>query len=600
MSERVVHSWVPAEDLPYQIVHWVHMMPWLSVAEMAAVFLLPESTVRDAVNELGESRQLFHLQIGANKRVTDRYALRGRGLIELSRSEGRSLSAGWQATESGLLTRLKRLPMTEAFYGLVPGLCQSSLLHDQYLEYPRELDDPRGPDSGFLRGSRLVRFSWNSAGSLHATASFETVTGQILDVGFRWEGRQRPIPSLPKVDDLVDPRTTVLVLADHLQAIRFRPLLEKAKLESGETGPVFIPVVWDGAAWCEAPQAVHLFRFPATYRMNWQEKIGIPEKLEDLLAALPVGGVLDIRSMRILERVESWAGSNFTVAAQGSRMSRGRAKPIFIDLVNRALVRKFDGVYHLAEEGMKQVAIRDRVSLKSVKDRCGTYLKEDGRYRKQQRRHNLGRARLAAQVTRSRGVRVAPGEMWVVDLQHPLLGTTQLKPDLWLQMLLSDGGWVWCPVEYELTAIFESQILKKLGPWEKAQLFGRDWPVLVVTGTEQGRDSFATLGYGLGIPMAAVAQKDFAVAVQTYPLGQKVAPNAPPVPEAAVLRSNDIWGTLSELAYAIQNRWQRADLVSRLQPVTYDEDRSQGGLVVDQRVHSLRDVMRWEWEDVGH
>ena len=239
------------------------------------------------------------------------------------------------------------------FYGLVPGLCQSSLLHDQYLEYPRELDDPRGPDSGFLRGARLVRFSWNSAGSLHATASFETVTGQILDVGFRWEGRQRPIPSLPKVDDLVDPRTTVLVLADHLQAIRFRPLLEKAKLESGETGPVFIPVVWDGAAWCEAPQAVHLFRFPATYRMNWQEKIGIPEKLEDLLAALPVGGVLDIRSMRILERVESWAGSNFTVAAQGSRMSRGRAKPIFIDLVNRALVRKFDGVYHLAEEGMK-------------------------------------------------------------------------------------------------------------------------------------------------------------------------------------------------------------------------------------------------------
>ena len=92
MARQNRHLWVPPEDLDFQLRFWLHIMPWLSAEELSDILVLPESTVRDALEVICSVGSAFHVELGAHRRLTKRYALAGSGLGEISRAEGLSLS----------------------------------------------------------------------------------------------------------------------------------------------------------------------------------------------------------------------------------------------------------------------------------------------------------------------------------------------------------------------------------------------------------------------------------------------------------------------------------------------------------------------------
>ena len=129
-------------------------------------------------------------------------------------------------------------------------------------------------------------------------------------------------------------------------------------------------------------------------------------------------------------------------------MSRGVASEKLREHIKAGLIKRKDGRFYLDLEGMKLISIRDRISLEVVRERFAVYLRENGRYLRQQRRHNLGQARVAGMVVEighKLGFRIFSGWMWVVDLQDQRRGATQLRPDFWLEVPIGGGRGVLLP-----------------------------------------------------------------------------------------------------------------------------------------------------------
>ena len=365
--------------------------------------------------------------------------------------------------------------MLEAFYCLATKLCQASFVApDAQGISIHWQNEPDAVDTWPIRNAKLIGLRWMSQGPVHFTAHFDVPGGPILDVGLMWVGGQRSMTRLPAVIKGVHPRHTILICADRLTHLRLRRLVADSILAADENGPTFTSVVWDGRFLHDEVTPIFTYEKPVPDPTVFTDKTGIPETLEDKLHKLRVGGLLDVRSNRVMEWIEDWPGSNLTLVAEGCHMARSVAQGIVLALVKAGLVVELDRRLYLDRGGMIHVASRDRASHKTSRDRYAALVADGGRYRRQQQRHNLGVARLAVIAGRY-GRLVAPGFRWVVTLADPNLGSTQLKPDLWVLLPCPNGREVWQPVEFELTAqdgwsySEETQALDRGGPI---------WPVL--------------------------------------------------------------------------------------------------------------------------
>ena len=369
--------------------------------------------------------------------------------------------------------------------------------------------------------------------------------------------------------------------ADRLTHTRLKPLVAASILAAGENGPTFTSVVWDGQFLHDEVTPIFTYERGVPDPTAPTTRTGIPENLEGKLCQLRVGGLLDVRSNRVMKWIEDWPESNLTLVAEGCHMARSVAQGIVQTLVKVGLVIELDRGLYLADGGMIHVSNRDRVSLETSRDRYLALVADDGRYRRQQRRHNLGVARLAVIAGRHDRL-AAPGFRWVVTLTHPNLGDTQLKPDLWVQLACPDGRKVWQPVEYELTARTEGAIRRKLRPWIVAAEFGRYWPVLFVVADERVRDKIASIGYNLGTPVAAATVKDFED-------GLKMGLSTD-------LRFwNGGGGRASAAGWAqmVVQDWRREDLLDSLQPATFEVPQYESPVHPSERQYTL--LQAWKW-----
>ena len=576
-------KWVPREDLDRVILEILHDEPLISAEELAGAIEWPESTVRDALTRLEARGAVLGVDMGATMRRRRRFFLQLGGLPTLSMQDGPVRSAGPQAALDGLVKQAGRLPMLEAFYHLAPRLCQASFVApDAQGISIHWQNEPDAVDTWNIRAAKLIGLRWMSQGPVHFTAHFDVPGGPILDVGMMYVGGQRSMTSLPAVIKGVHPRHTILICADRLTHLRLRRLVADSILAADENGPTFTSVVWDGRFLHDGVTPIFTYEKPVPDPTVFTGKTGIPETLEDKLHKLRVGGLLDVRSNRVMKWIEDWPGSNLTLVAEGCHMARSVAQGIVLALVKAGLVVELDRRLYLDRGGMIHVASRDRASQKTSRSRYAALVADGGTYRKQQQRHNLGVARLAVIAGRY-GRLVAPGFRWVVTLADPNLGNTQLKPDLWVLLPCPNGREVWQPVEFELTARTDGAILKKLRPWAVAAQYGQYWPVVFVVADEQTSEKIKIIGYNLGIPVAAATVKNFDMGLA---MGLST--------DLRYLRSGEGRVSVAGWAQMVVYDWRRPDLVDLLQPATFDVPQNQGSFHHPPRQYTLLEAReRW-------
>ena len=578
----VEFHWVPREDLDRVILDILHDEPLISAEELAGAVELPESTVRDALTRLEARGAVLGVEMGALLRRRRRFFLQLDALPILSMQDGPVRSAGPQAAQDGLVKQAVRLPMTEAFYHLAPRLCQASFVarDAQGISF-RFPNEPAVVNTWNIRNAKLIGLRWMPRGPVHATLYYDVPGGLILDVGLMWWGDQRSVTRLPKVIDGVHPRHTILICANRLTHTRLRPLVAASIFAADENTPTFTSVVWDGQFLHDEVTPIFTYQRPVPDPTVPTAKTGIPENLEGVLRTARAGALLDVRSNRVLKWIEDWPGSNLTLVAEGCHMARSVARDIVLALVKAGLVVELDRRLYLADGGMVHVASRDRVSLETSRDRYRALVADDGRYRRQQQRHYLGVARLAVIAGRY-GRLAAPGFRWVVTLSDPNLGETQLKPDLWVQLPCPNGREVWQPVEYELTARTDAAILRKLRPWALAAKFGRCWPVVFVVADEQTCEKIASIGYKLGIPVAAATVSDFERGLE---MGLTTLYRA--------LRYGESRVSVAGWAQMVVQDWRREDLLDSLQAATFDVPQHQLPVHNSERRLTLLQAREW-------
>ena len=575
-------KWVPREELDRVILNILHDESLKSAEELARAIELPESTVRDALTRLEAREAVLGVEMSATLRRRRRFFLQLGELPILSLQDGPVRSAGPQATLDGLVKQAVRLPMLEAFYHLAPKLCQASFVAPdaQGISF-RGLGDTGVVDTWKIRNAKLIGLRWMSRGPIHAIAYYDVPGGPVLDVGLMLVGGQRSMTRLPKVIEGVHPRHTILICADRLTHVRLRPLVAASIFAADDNIPTFTSVVWDGQFLHDGVTPIFTYEKPVPDPTVPTAKTGIPENLEDKLRRLRVGCLLDVRSNRVLKWIEDWPGSNLTLVAEGCHMARSVAQGIVQALVKDGLIVELDRRLYLAGHGMSFVAVRDRVSHKTSRDRHAALVADDGRYRRQQQRHYLGVARLAVMAGRN-GRPAAPGFRWVVTLADQHLGNTQLKPDLWVLLRCPNGREVWQPVEYELTARTDGAIRRKLKPWAVAAEFGKYWPVLFVVADEQTRDKVASIGYDLGIPVAATTVRYFEVGLE---MGL--------TDDFRAWRYEDHRVSVATWAQMVVQDWRREDLVDSLQPASFDVPSYQLPVHNPPRPYTLLQAREW-------
>ena len=575
-------KWVPREELDRVILDILDGESLKSAEELARAIELPESTVRDALTRLEARGAVLGVEMGATLRRRRRFFLQTGGLPILSLQDGPVRSAGPQATLDGLVKQAVRLPMLEAFYHLAPKLCQASFVAPdaQGISF-RGLHEPEVVDVSHIRNAKLIGLRWMSRGPIHVTTHYDVPGGPMLDVGLMWMGGQRSVTRLPQVIEGVHPRHTILICADRLTHMRLKPLVAASISAADENSPTFTSVVWEGQFLHDGVSPIFTYERPVPDPTVPTAKTGIPENLEDKLRRLRLGCLLDVRSNRVLKWIEDWTGSNLTLVAEGCHMARSVAQGIVQALVKDGLVVELDRRLYLADHGMSFVAARDRVSHKTSRSRYAALVADDGKYRRQQQRHYLGVARLAVIAGRY-GRLAAPGFRWVVTLSDPNLGDTQLKPDLWVQLPCPNGRNVWLPVEYELTARTDRAILRKLRPWIVAAEFGRYWPVVFVVPDEQTCEKIKSIGYNLGIPVAAATVKDFELGLK---MGLSI--------DLRFWRAGEGRVSVADWTQMVVQHWRRPDLVDLLQPATFDVPQNQVSFHHPPRPYTLLEAREW-------
>ena len=238
------------------------------------------------------------------------------------------------------------------------------------------------------------------------------------------------------------------------------------------------------------------------FRMNDQlpGRAKVPDGTLQWLEESPHGAALNgVEAARIFRWVENFSGSQITQVARGVGLPRSRVREALDTMIQHDLVWELEGAFYVGPAGIQFIYRRDRQSAKTVESRFSTYIAEDGRYRRQQRRHDR---RVAQVAIRFQEAGMAPFTGRRLTLNYP--NVTQVKPDLWLAVPRRDGTVMIAAVEVEFSAKDDGAISKKLLPYRTAQwAAGEEWPLYVVAGSPQAANRFARLGDDLPLLVAS-------------------------------------------------------------------------------------------------
>ena len=484
------------------LVLWVCLQPFSSARDLLAHEVLAQPRTYDLLARLRRDGYLVSGYLGWTQYRQQRYIPTLRGINFLREEVG--LDMGWQMTREGLERISRYVAFFEMAYQLAPRLWKSNAAAP--LRYGVDIPPDGYEEILFDEWSAMYQFIWVRNHQLHAIAEYVNGYNEVVSVPFIWYGWQHGPRKLDGLDSVyrglevpdhpgyngpgTSPPGIVFVCADRLSALRvqreFAPDIPKAIVTiDGQVLERLRP---------EPPR-----RF---FRKNDQlpGRAKVPDGTLQWLEESPHGAALNgVEAARIFRWVENFSGSQITQVARGVGLPRSRVREALDTMIQHDLVWELEGAFYVGPAGIQFIYRRDRQSAKTVESRFSTYIAEDGRYRRQQRRHDR---RVAQVAIRFQEAGMAPFTGRRLTLNYP--NVTQVKPDLWLAVPRRDGTVMIAAVEVEFSAKDDGAISKKLLPYRTAQwAAGEEWPLYVVAGSPQAANRFARLGDDLPLLVAS-------------------------------------------------------------------------------------------------
>lgn len=358
------------------------MMPLLAVKEMERITEIDENRCYQLLGELIERSLVTRTTIGRAGGKRYRYWLTSKG-VDLVAKETRS-TITWQVTERGVGWLMRRLPMVEAFYALVPGL----LAHDGVRIGSRVMVvDESGEELqwiDFTPDLMVFEFHWMQSGEIHAVVRYENGAWFCLV----WVGSMVTEHMLREKARLAGDQLDGKFQACGWIILGFDDLAARLATEFW-TGHDVLAMSSDGHVVREMRPGIFTWSFlgeeaiPARLGrpenlVNWLDKKSNQYKVEMEVLNEPL-------NYAMFRFIGEWYGP--TPAHLRKRF--GESYRAAVRALQRAgLVAKLDGGFYLTVPGDRTAAQMDRVSPKSVRNRMQSYLHEDGAYRRQQQRHN--------------------------------------------------------------------------------------------------------------------------------------------------------------------------------------------------------------------
>ena len=401
-----------------------------------------------------------------------------------------SLPMAWQVTETALREHVRRLRLYEPVTRLMPTLFRSGAVRTPAAFAMEPGDDPDEIALDFsatLEGFTWVRDILESL--VHAVARYRTAGGDPVWVPVATVGLHHgAIPHPADLGDLyaaldtmpdfqygltpASPPGVLFVVADLLAGLAVRLSF-----------PAHLP---KGIVDAEGHVIEQLDPVAPVGRVlepgDDPGPVGRPEEIEAWFhAEMSLSAMQGVPQRRVFEWINSFPGSAQGVLASGIGHPPSKVKEVLRAFGDAGLVADLDERAYLELKGRSAAAGRDRQHPNTVHNRLGIYTRPDSSYRRDQREHDHGVARLAA-IFRKAGIQAEAG--WRLEIIYD--DGRQIRPDLWA-LIPAGGGWaMWHAVEYERSALAESQIPGKLRPYrEAARDKGAPWPMLMVCG--QGR-----------------------------------------------------------------------------------------------------------------
>ena len=438
---------------------WLWMMPLISISQLEVATGFTNNRVHRLLIGLIHEGLVVRCTLSGGRRKQERWWLASAGVTSLRQARGFPIP--WQVTEPGIMKLITRMAVVEALYDLALGIwAHEGVIADHPVHEMPDL----GSGPTFLNTDlELTEFIWYGEGEVDAVAVYtngawlamawagpETTYHQLLTRA----GKSSQTPGAtwhPQLGRRLTPAGWAIVCADRLSAA-----------QAGEAWPDdnVLAVTVDGhveKSMRPGDFSLRIKQTPVDY------DLGRPERAVRWAERDPaVQGLNDRLAYAVFRFVAEWRAAT---PAQLKRRFGDRYGATVRELQKRRLIVKLDGGFYITKRGMRALAAIDGVDYQTVLDRLGVFLQKDGKYRRQQQRHDQTLIDVMWKFE-SEGLPTFAGD------RHRLIlpGLPQVAPDAVTRVDRKDGRSLLVRVELEFTATDRERRWEKREPYVVANI----------------------------------------------------------------------------------------------------------------------------------